>query len=310
MIPTPIELPPEALVTEPGIYRMSMTRYHGQPCAGLSVSSTNLRRAFNHLGQFWSTWSGNPDRVEDPETEAMILGRAAHHLLLGESGWRAQFSVRPEKIAGRQWHGSMTEARHWLANEELAGRTVVTPAQVKQIRGMAASLERDPLVKSGLLDGVIEASLIWKDAETGLWMKVRPDAIPRSGTDVADLKCLHDVEEDELARTIYSMGYHQQLALIREGFNVVLGIAPDTLSLVCVEQKEPHAVEVRPLADYDLDRGHRQNRVARRLIAKHIASGAPWPGPNPFRALGSTISIPTWAAAKIDRRCEQLEALL
>lgn len=82
--------------------------------------------------------------------------------------------VRPD-----QWSDWRTSAsKEWKAEQLEAGKTIITDAELVLITGMARSLGAHPLVKAGILDGVVERSLIFKDKKTGVWLKSRPDAIP------------------------------------------------------------------------------------------------------------------------------------
>src|SRR5262245_22938384 len=68
-----------------GIYRISLDEYHGQPCVGPSISSGGLRTIFKQSpAHYWCYSSLNPDAEPKKESEGFVLGRAAHHLYLGE----------------------------------------------------------------------------------------------------------------------------------------------------------------------------------------------------------------------------------
>ena len=61
---------------------------------------------------YWVSSHLNPNRVEESQNEALILGRAAHHLLLGESDFSRLFSVRPDR-----WDSWRTnDAKAWKAD--------------------------------------------------------------------------------------------------------------------------------------------------------------------------------------------------
>src|SRR4029078_8690833 len=81
---------------------------------------------------------------------------------------------------------------------------------------MARSLALEPLVQEGLLRGYVETSGFVRDAETGLWIKVRPDVVPTLTGDYVDLKTAADVTTGALQSSIRTYGYHQQGALIWE----------------------------------------------------------------------------------------------
>ena len=68
---------------------------------------------------------------------------------------------------------------------------------------MARSLALEPLVNEGLLQGHVETSgQYFKDQETGLWIKVRPDVASRPALDFVDLKTASEVITQALQYTI------------------------------------------------------------------------------------------------------------
>ena len=162
----------------PGVYTgVPIERYHAADAAiEPSISSSGLRKIFTASPKhYWAHSPYNPDAVESEETAALTLGRAAHHLLFAQEGFRKQFAVRPEKL-GRNMPGSA--CRIWIEDRQKEGKTVITEKQLEHVAGICASLKTDPAVKAGCLNGRIEESYFWKDQTTGFWLKSRPDANP------------------------------------------------------------------------------------------------------------------------------------
>lgn len=288
-------------ITADGVYRVSLDRYHNDLSLfdGPSISSSGLRTIFNQsAAHYWCTSPMNPERVIPKEEAHFILGRAAHHLLLGEDAFSTLFIVRPEK-----WDSWRTnDAKAWKSDQENAGRTVLIPQQIEIIRGMAKSLSQNALVRVGLLNGEVEQSLVWKDKETGIYCKSRPDCIPNDSGDVADLKTTTDVGYDELSRTIGMCGYHMQAALVGEGFKTVFKRPMTSFSLCFVEKEPPYCVRVVTLKDCDLQRGAKANRAALRIFADCLEKGV-WPGPGDADE-ASFIEIPVWMQTRIDKELE------
>ena len=295
-------------ITEPGIYSgVPMSVYHSQDlCDGPSISSSGLRKIFNESpAHFYATWDGNPDREDLDESAAFTIGRAAHHLLLGEDAFSTLFIGRPDVIDGAPWQGNRNACKAWLKAQAVAGRTVLKPEDIKAIRGMARSLAVNPMVKAGILNGAVEQSMVWRCKDTGLWKKARPDCIPNSSGDFADLKTCVSVQTDDLQRSIFDNGYAQQGALICEGWHAITGNAASSFSLVFVEKTPPYCCRVLTLRDEDLIRAERANYAAMETFAKCLASSE-WPGPGSADA--EYLYMPEWAAKKIDYRIEQMEA--
>jgi len=267
-------------ITEPGIYsEIPLEQYHGQwICNGPSVSSSNLRRVLEINGgspaHMFSEWSGNEKATEVADSKAFVLGRAAHHLMLGQPNFARLFAIRPDEFSDYR----TKEARKWRDEKIAKGITPLTDDDVTAIKGMATSLGSHPLISQGLLSGDVERSLFWQDPATKIWLKSRPDAIPTDSGDFADLKTTPSVSWPDLVRTISDFAYHQQAALVREGAKAVLGIDMASFSLVFVEKKAPFCARVVMLKDEDIELGRRQNHKALAIIAKCIADNH-WPGP-------------------------------
>jgi hypothetical protein len=127
-----------------------MEAYHSQLTIAPSISSSGLRTIENKSPlHYWATSYLNPDRVEDDDdTEAMILGRAAHTLLLGEDGFRDDYVIRPDKYENddgdwKPWNGNATVCKEWLAARKSEGKTVLLKSQVEAINGIAEQLSRN-----------------------------------------------------------------------------------------------------------------------------------------------------------------------
>lgn len=274
----PIQIAPwdGAPITSPGIYSgVPIGVYHGANlCAGPSISSSGLRTIeMESPAHYWCRSPYNAEAEATEETEALSFGRAAHILLLGEAGFREQFAVRPEKWG--DWRTAA--ARDWRAEMLSAGRSVITLEQVETIRRIAASLARDPIVANGLLAGDVETTLAWNDAATGVWLKARPDALPRDRV-VVDLKTCASADALSCRRAITDHGYHMQLAMVGMGLEILTGEAPgnDDYVLVFVEKAPPYAINIKPVDPEAILYGRRQVRRAIGTFARCLETGD-WP---------------------------------
>lgn len=295
-----------AVIRAPGCFvGMSMEAYHGQPCEGPSISSSGLRTIWSESpAHFWANSSLNPNRIEPKDNLAFNVGRLAHKLLIeGREGLEKDFAIRPDK-----WDSWRTkEAQVWRDAAILNGLTVVTEDDLAAVTGMAESLGRHPLVKAGILDGKVERSLIWKDEETGVWLKARPDVIPNSSGIVSDLKTTVSVQTDALQKSLASFGYHVQAALVGMGLKATLGIDMEEFALVWVEKTAPWCVRITTLTGADIERGQMQVRAALRTFADCLKSGR-WPGPGGDRRDAEYLQLPAWAAKRIDTELELIAA--
>jgi PDDEXK-like uncharacterized protein DUF3799 len=294
-------------ITKPGIYKdVPLDDYHSQDiCDGPSVSSSGLRRVLEENNgspaHFYCEWSGNPERVEQPDKKAWIFGRACHHVMLGQPDLQKWFVFRPEEVPDKygiltSWHGNKDACKQWLAQAAAGGAlwddarkrwlkakgqgplTVITGEDVKHICGIAETLKLNSIVQQGILNGQIERSFFWRDKHTGLWLKARPDAVPTESGDYADLKTTTSVQWPDLVRTVSALAYHQQAAMIAEGSRACADLPMHSFTLIFVEKKPPYCVRPVVLRSEDIALGARQNRRALSIIAACLKANR-WPGP-------------------------------
>lgn len=288
-------------ISADGLYAdIPIETYHGNICVGPSVSSSGLREINGKSpSHYWSTSYLNPEAEPREVSDALILGSAAHHLLFGEGKLLEKFAVRPAEFDSWRTKAS----KEWRAAQILEGRSVLTDSDLKIIRGMAKSLAAHPLInppdpsQQGLLNGLIETSLIWKDKETGVWLKSRPDAIPLD-SDIVDLKTAVDATARGCQTAIRENGLYMQMALVGMGMEAVLGRKAEQFNytLVFVEKSPPYAVNIKPLDSWWIWAGRMKVRQALRRFADGVAKGE-WPA---YDDDTMTCSPPDWFRKQIE----------
>lgn len=299
-------------ISKPGIYSGVPLQgvYHTQSaCIGPSISSSGARTIFYESPAHYFAGSDlNPKAEPRKTTEAMLFGAASHHLLLGEADFQRFYAVRPEELADsktgevKPWQGNRTDCKAWVKHmTEGEGRQVLKLEEVDKIRGIAGSLAGEPLIQAGILNGLIEHSIVWQDKETGIWLKVRPDAIPTDSADFSDLKCTVSVRRDRLIRTVADYGYHMQGAMVAMACREVLGKEIASFSLVFVEKDPPHSVRVVTLKQCDLELGEKQVRAALHVFKRCLETGT-WPGPGGVQTDAEYIELDDFARKRIEDR--------
>lgn len=292
-------------ITKPGTYSgISLDDYHHKPDLfdGPAVSKSTLKYIFPAHGgspkAFWGRWAHNPNHVKPKTSDALDFGKAVHCLLLGDEVFDEKFILRPERAPdGRDWNGNNKSCRDWVKDH--AHMTVITTEQLERIRLIKQDAENYPLIRdSGILDGAVERTMVYKDPETGIWIKTRPDVRPADSGIFSDLKTASKFEEDFLERQLFDHFYYGQAAMTRMVCRA-LGFPFDTFALVFVLNDDvPDTTHVE-ISSFEIDRGERAIQWALKTIRHGLDTGD-WPGARLFNEGVRPLHMKPWAADRLD----------
>jgi hypothetical protein len=298
-------------IKNPGIYNgIPIEAYHsGEICVEPSISSSHLRKIYSPHPQvtaspahYWCRSPYNPERSveDDEESKALLLGRAAHHLLFAQEDFRKSFAIRPVTINGESCNRVTRQGKLWHQRQEDAGLTIITQDQLAAIKGIGRELFKESLVQRGLLNGNVECSWFWKHA-SGVWLKIRPDASPKDSLNYVDLKLTRSIMWPSLQYTIRDYGYFMQAGLVAMGVKAITGQNLETFSLVFAENTEPHCIEIVTFKDGDIKRGVDACEIA---IAKFNKCWVEkrWPGPRGDREEAQWIEMTEFDQKRIDEQ--------
>lgn len=314
-------------ITKPGIYSGIPMQdsvgpdgerrpgYHSfDICDGPSLSSSILRATEQtSMDEVWLKFPGNPDRVESDDKSHLSKGRARHTLFLGESGFARDFVIQPEDYpAGatypsqdgteqKKWTYAAAWCKAWKAAQIKAGKSILPAGELEDIKGAAARLNAHPEIRDGgILNGLIEHSIFWRDPVSGLWLKSRPDVIPTDSAMLVDYKGAADVSYRAIERGMGDFGYAQQLALGGEGLREVAGIEITDYVLVFQKWVAPWSVNVKPVTGEAIQFGACQNRRGINRIAKALETGI-WPGPDDD---GVPVGLPKYVRDRLQKQLD------
>lgn len=217
------------------------------------------------------------------DTKTFDEGHAAHALVLGEG--------QPlEAIPFDEWRTKEAKAR--VAEAREAGRIPLKPTQFAMVHDMAASILRHPRARQLFADGQAERSLYYRDEQTGVQLRARPDWLTtiRGLTICVDYKTSPTADPAEFVRSIAKYGYFMQDAWYRDAIRA-LGLHDDPAFLFVVQAKvAPYLVSVIELAPDDVELGRDMNRAAIDLFAQCVRENH-WPA---YGDSIHTVSLPAW----------------
>lgn len=295
------------LLVEAGAYPdVDAEDYHRNPnlLPGPSLSSSGAKRLLNTSPyHFWFDSPLNPNRPGEPNKRHFNVGKAAHDIILLTDRWEDHYHVTPEGFSRAKTKAMEAEiAEADAAIEE--GKTVLSHDDHRLVETLAAQIRGNKLAMATIAHGVTEETLVWKDVETGVWLRARPDFRPHSiveGRDnrvVSDLKFVASTHAtpDGFSKAIANFGYHQSAALYADGIKAIYGTRPTHWVHVVVEKEPPYSLSFYELPGEDIERGRLLNRRAINLFADCLEKDR-WPG---FADQPRQIGLPYWARNRID----------
>ena len=197
-------------------------------------------------------------------TPAMKIGSAFHALSLEPDLFENEYIYKPDFLNARS-----KEGKEWKANQEEAGKIVLTADDKKQLEGMMQSLNNCAPAKK-LLDatGKAEQSFFWTDKETGLGCKCRPDYLLVDGRTIVDVKTTIDASYKGFLKSISNFRYHVQAGWYLHGLEQATGTRPDRFIFIAVEKSPPYGVGVYEADTLMVVNGYDTAREDLKRIAK------------------------------------------
>lgn len=261
-------------ISQNGIYDISMEVYHSDCAIGPSISSGGLNLINSECPAiYWGRSYLNPAAVQELDTRALAMGKAAHCLALGEPDFARHFAILPFDSL------RTNEAKAWRDKTEAEGKVILRADEFDTVQAMAAAIKRSPQCSRAFRDGKPERSLVWLDDETGVWLKSRPDWLPDDPANgwVIDYKTTADLRPRKFSAQAFECGYHLQAALQMDACRMVLGVDALGIGHVVQEKSQPYLAELRLFTPEQIDFGRREYRRALRTFARCWETKR-WPG--------------------------------
>lgn len=183
-------------IDDPGYFRLK------------SIDQSQLKQFLKNPAD-WAYHRLNDDHKP---TDAMKFGTAFHAYLLGTS----DVVSLPEGESFRS-----KDNQKWRADQLEAGNIIVSYNDMQLLKRMKEGIEQTSLMPEYpdymeiIEQGTREQCIEWKDRQTGLMLKAKPDLIP-AGTDyLVDLKTAQKADAESFAKEVINYGYHIQTVFYR-----------------------------------------------------------------------------------------------
>lgn len=183
-------------IDDPGYFRLK------------SIDQSQLKQFLKNP----ANWAYHRLNDDHKPTDAMKFGTAFHAYLLGTS----DVVSLPEGESFRS-----KDNQKWRADQLEAGNIIVSYNDMQLLKRMKEGIEQTSLMPEYpdymeiIEQGTKEQCIEWKDRQTGLMLKAKPDLIP-AGTDyLVDLKTAQKADAESFAKEVINYGYHIQTVFYR-----------------------------------------------------------------------------------------------
>ena len=213
-------------------------------------------------------------------TAALAFGTAVHAAVLEPNLFSSSFVAAP-KFDRRTKQGK-EDFEQWSSQNQ--GKTIITDDDLQAINGITASIAGHKKAQEFLGNCVAEKSFFWKDLETGIDCRIRPDALLLDDNGeiigILDLKTTRDASSRAFARSIANFGYDLQAAFYQDAVALAIGRSVPFYFLT-VESTAPHGVALYKTGDRTLGIGRSKYRAALQML-QWCRDNNSWPSYQPF----------------------------
>lgn len=174
-------------------FGLSDELYHADPALG----SSNIRRLRQSVFEFWYESTMNPQRPRAKETDALVVGKAVHKIVLeGRKPFDAAYVRRPDDDEGATGSekGATTKAANAAA--EKIGKESLHGDDYDRALVAGAIIHQHPDLEGAFTNGMPEVSLFFTDAH-GVRQKVRWDYLKIRG--FGDIKTIANERRKPIA---------------------------------------------------------------------------------------------------------------
>jgi hypothetical protein len=233
----------------------------------------------------------NPDWQPDDDSKYDV-GTVAHSLLL-EGTANVDVCDYPE------WRTK--DAREARDASRANKRTPLLAHQFEEVMGMcnavAKQLQAFDVDPVPLTAGKPEQTMVWQDAQYGVWCRARIDWLHDDGFYVDDLKTTtRSAHPEAFAKNLYSYGCDVQAAFYLRGLRDLTGHsrAPVAWRWIVVETTPPYGLSVIEPGPAVLELADAKVDAALKLWAECLERDS-WPG---YPTKVATAELPAWEEAR------------
>lgn len=233
----------------PGIHDIENEDYHNSE--GLSRSALlTFKKSPLH---YWNSYK-NKKHTKEGDSQALVIGNAVHTYILQKEKFNDYYLIsnKPDQRTSK----GKEEWAH-IKNQS-NGKIILSEDIFQEVEKLGNSFLSHDLAKKFLEGAKIEKSIFWKDLNTNILCKARPDIwLPNI---MADIKTTNDASPRSFQRDIIKYGYHIQAAMVQDGIYHVTNKMIETFVFIAIEKEDPYAIGIYELDKDSIDKGREEYR--------------------------------------------------
>lgn len=226
----------------------------------------------------------------EKQTESLLFGSALHKYVLEKKDYNSEFITAP--VCDRRTKEGKAIYADFV--EQAAGKSITTSEQSERILNMSKAIFQHPLASKLLTGGTAEQSYFWRDNDSNILCKCRPDYI--KGNYCIDLKTTQSAKPDDFMKSAYNYRYYVQSYWYLKGLKAS-GIDVENFIFIAVEKEPPYAICVYVASEDFLKLGEVEAESDFAVYKKCLETGN-WYGYDETPEVHS-LELPDWARKEL-----------
>lgn len=259
----------------------SAEEYHADKTA---VNNSSLKNILKSPKSFLHSFTEKP---KEP-TPALRLGSLFHLSLLEHDKFKRQTVVAPDFGDLRKKENKEFKLQFQDENE---GKELLSQEDMDKILYMTESVIKHKDAMILLKDVKREISGYFKDPETNIIQKFKPDAVSFNINAEIDVKTTKDCSLESFQKSIWNYRYDFQRAMYREGIKAITGKYPDYSAFIAVENEAPYECAVYFCDDALIEKASMDYRFSLNKLKECIDNN----DFGSYQKQATNISLPYWA---------------
>lgn len=215
---------------------LSNEAYHADKTAVSSSGLKHLIKSPKHFKKLYLETESSPD------TTAMRFGRIVHLALLEPNKFKDKVKCVPD-FGDLRLVVNREKKKEWLAGLP-EGVEFVSTKEYDALLQVIDSVIENKSASSLIKGGVFECSGFFRDPETGISCKIRPDIMRLDLAVLPDVKTSSFPDKETFSREIWKYRYDVQMAFYMLGIECITGKRPEIACFIVVEKEPPFEIQV------------------------------------------------------------------